>query len=90
MRLLHIAPDIALGVRHRENGTQGAAALDLEGEAGIFLLEGIAHHGGRRQSPAQGRRGYRQSGVDLPGPLGQVPGGHRHRLHHAICCNCSY
>ena len=87
LRVGDVATDVAVGVGYRQNGTQGAAALDLEGQAGTVALQGVAHHGGPGQCPAQGGGGHRQGLVDLPGPLRQVPAADSGGLHQAVGCN---
>ncbi len=70
--VLDIAPDIAQMVGDRQDGPQGTAALDLQCQGGVFLLQGVAHHGRRRQGAAQGGRGHGEGLVDVSHPLGEV------------------
>ena len=86
----HIAPDVALGVGHRQHRAQRAAALDLQGQAGPLALQGVAHHGRAGQGPAQGRRGHRAGVMDLTGPLGKLPAADGRSLHQAVGGNRSY
>ena len=88
--VIHGAPDITLAVGNGQNGAQGATALDLQGQACTLALEGIAHHRGRGQRTAQGRRGNRKGLMDLSCPLGQVPGGNSNGLHIAVLGNGTY
>ena len=72
LRVGHIAPDVALVVGHGQYGAQRAAALDLKGQAGAAVLQGIAHETGGGKRAAQRRRAYRQKLVNLPCPFRQV------------------
>ena len=89
MGLLHIAPDIPLVVGNDQHGAQRAVSLDLERQASPAVLQGISHHGSRRQGPPQGRCGHRQGRVDLTGTLGEIPAGDRHSLYHAVGGDCA-
>ena len=89
LRICHIAPDVALGIGHRQHRAQRAAALDLKGQAGALALQGVAHHGCAGQCPAQGRRGHRAGVVNLPGPLGNAAAADGRSLHQAVGGNCS-
>ena len=84
MGILHIAPHIALAVGDGQHGAQGPAALDLKGDGAVLLLQHVPHHGGPHQGPAQGGGGHGQQGVDVPGPLHQVPSGDGGGLYSAV------
>ena len=90
MGILNIAPHVALVVRYSKHGAQRASALDLQGEGGAILFQHVAQHGGSQQRAAQGGCGNRKEGVDLSGPLYQVPAGDRHGLDQAVSGNGSY
>ena len=88
--ILHIAPHVALVVGHGQHRAQGAAALDLEGEGAPLLLQHVPHHRDPQQGSAQGGGGHGQQGVDIPGPLHQVPARDGHGLDIAVRRHCSY
>ena len=75
MGILHIAPHVPAAVGDSQNGAQGPAALDLEGESAVVLFQHIPHHGGGQQGAAQGGGGHGEQGVDGAGTLHQVPAG---------------
>ena len=79
-----VAPDVAQIVGHGQHGAQGAAALDLEGQAGAHALQGVAHEAGGGQGAAQGRGAHRQQLVYLPCPLRQVTAADSGGLYQAV------
>ena len=87
---LHIAPHVARLIGHGQDGAQGAAALDLQGEGGAVDLHGVPHQGGGHKGSPQCGSGHGQKGVDIPGPLHQVPAGDGGGLDQAVRCNGSY
>ena len=82
--MLHIAPDVALGVSHGQNGAQRAAALDLQSDGAVVHLLHIAHHGGRRQEASKGRCGRGKGFMDIPRPFHNIRCRDRYSLHKAI------
>ncbi|MPN05287.1 hypothetical protein SDC9_152537 [bioreactor metagenome] len=89
-RMVHGPPDVALVVGNGQHRSQRTSSAKLQRYTGSVLLQGIAHHGRRRQSAAQCRRSHRQGTMDISGPFRQIPGGDRRSLHEAIGGNCSY
>ena len=88
--VLHGPPDVPLIVRHRQQGAQRTAALDLQGHAGPVLFQRVAHHGRRCQSPTQGRGRHREGPVDLPRPFRQPAGGNGGGFHQAVFGDSPY
>ena len=84
LRLRHIAPDVAHRIGHADDGADGAAALDLQGHGAVLHLLHIAHHGGRRQRPAECRRGVWSSPLNFRPPADRFRGADGHALHEAV------
>ena len=85
-----VAADAALVVADGQHRAQRTAALELQRQAGAVAFQGVAHHGGRRQGAAQGRRGHGEGFVYLTGALGEVAAANGRRLHQAVGGNGSY
>ena len=89
-RIIHITADIAFGVGNRYDAADGAAAVDADGEAGLFLLHALAQKGGGAERAPQGGRGGGGAVVDLPGPLDRVPCRDDGHFHRALGCGGVY
>ena len=90
LRVLDPAAHIALCIRHGKQPPQRPASLELERDGAVVDLLHIAHHGRRRQKPAECRCCGRKCFMDLPRTLDNAGRGDGDGVYKAVLRHGAY